>query len=124
VSIAEGARHGSCEISESRMYACPSVVGNFSVEAPCHDPCEALGVAHDEEPLANLARADLSRREESRRNAVTHTFQSLDDVVESKAKMPWYVLEEDEPGFRLLSDSSDMGENVSRIVLAASSSGL
>lgn len=69
----------------------------------------ARGVCQDEEASALMRRADFSRREHARPNAVTHIFQVSSDALKSTSNMPRDVFEEDEFRFDLTDDSRDFG---------------
>ena len=57
-------------------------------------PEHALGVGQDEQPLPPVRRADLSRREQSFRNAVAQAFQLFPDLAIAEVEMIGDVLEE------------------------------
>jgi hypothetical protein len=55
----------------------------------------ALAVGHDEEPLSLVAGANFGRAEDSRRNAVAHSFQWRDESFELSVRIPCDVLAEE-----------------------------
>jgi len=92
-----------------------------------------VGHCEDEDPLALVARADLSRAEYSCRCSVTHPFQLSEDMEQNGrservllvgvrrgelgADDTLDVFEEHKGGLTLSDTSEDMGEEVSRVLV-------
>ena len=83
----------------------------------------AFAVREDEEPLAPVGRADLRRREEACRKAVTQADQASGDLGKSDAQMMGDVLEEDERRLALADDARDVRPEVPWVRRAAHPAG-
>nr|WP_315025295.1 hypothetical protein [Brevundimonas diminuta] len=71
-----------------------------------------------------MRRARFSRREQSRRDAVTHALKLSGDVPKTQGDVAFDVLQEDPPRADLAHDPSDVGPQVPRIGVAPAVAGL
>lgn len=77
----------------------------------------AVAVGQDEETFAPVRRADLRRRDESRRNAVAQAVKVADDLACAEPQMAGDVLEEGELRLALADDAPDVRPEVARVLL-------
>lgn len=83
-----------------------------------------MGVGQNEEPLPNVRRARFSRREQSRRDAVTHALKLSGDVPKAQGDVAFDVLQEDPSRADFAHDAGDVGPEVARIGVASAVAGL
>ncbi len=95
-----------------------SGVGQFS------PPSSGVQVSEEEEALAEVRRAHLSRAEQSRLNRVTKSLKFSEDFGKSKSKMSINVFTEDEGGFDFANDSGKFRPEVARVTCSETLAGV
>lgn len=80
-------------------------------------------MGQDEDPQPLMRRADLCRREQTRRRCVAHAPKLSQDSLEPESDVTGDVFEEDPLGAAFANDAGDVGPEVPRIVSAAALSG-
>jgi hypothetical protein len=81
-------------------------------------------VGKEEQPGPKVRRADFSRREQSRLNAIAHRVKVRDDISESQTEMSGDVLAEHPLGSALVDDAGDVGPEMPRVLGAEALPGL
>ena len=70
----------------------------------------------DEDPLADMACADFSRREYAPRRSITCFFQIAEDCGQSQRHMPLDILKETQPGAEHGQGGEDVGPEVAQVI--------
>lgn len=80
----------------------------------------ARGVGQNEESLPDLRQAHLSRRKQSARSLVPHSFEVSDDIGETDPDVVGDVLGEEQEGTGFRDDPPDFGPEVPGVLASAS----